>query len=419
MGLFPDMVRVRQLFPHERVENLERELLVQLRGAQLMLPAGASVAIAVGSRGVANLGLLVRTVAGFLRTQGYLPFIVPAMGSHGGATAEGQAAVLAGYGITEEAVGAPVRSSMETVELSSEGVGNRVFMDRLAYEADATILVNRVKPHTDFHGSHESGLLKMACIGLGKKSQAEEIHNYGVQGLKNRILPTALRVLASGKIALGVAVVENAYDETMVLRVVHPGSFEAVEKELLETARSALPTLPTESLDILLLDEMGKEISGVGMDTNVIGRIRIPGESDPAAPRIGSVVVCDLTAASHGNAIGIGLADVATRRLFEKIDFRATYENVITSSFYERGKIPMLAENPADAAGMALRSCGLGPREAGAARARIVRIRNTARLDELMVSPSVATELQESSRIEMLRAWQPLFDEAGELTPWG
>ena len=419
MDIFPDFVKVRQQFARERIDNLERELSAQLHRFAFDLPDGASVAIGVGSRGIANLALVVKTLVAFLKSRGFSPFIVPAMGSHGGATAEGQQAVLEGYGLSEAEVGAEIRSSMEVVELEQGDAGNRVFTDKNAFNADATILINRIKSHTDFHGDHESGLVKMTAIGLGKKQQAEEIHNYGIQGLKERILPTARQIIAQGNIIMGIGLVENAYDETMLIRVVRPQNFEEVERELLDAAREAAPSLPLDALDMLIIDEMGKDISGVGVDTNVIGRVRILGQPEPPRPRISSIVVCDLTEASHGNAIGVGLADVVTRRLFEKIDFRATYENVITSSFYERGKIPMLANTPRDAAEMALRSCGLGPREESAARARIIRIRNTLRLEELLVSPSVANELQESSRIRMLREWQPLFDEEGELTPWG
>lgn len=418
MSVFPELVKIRQNFSHERIGNIQRDLTSKLESFKLAIPEGSSVAIGVGSRGIANLELIVKTVVSFLTIRGFKPFLVPAMGSHGGATAEGQQEVLEGYGLTEERVGARIHSSMEVVELPNEGVGNRVYMDKNAHEAGATILINRVKVHTDFHGDHESGLIKMAAIGLGKKSQAEEIHNYGISGLKEKILPTARKILEHGNIAMGIAVVENAYDETMLLRVVRPGDFEAVERELLEASRRSRPSLPLDALDLLIVDEMGKNISGVGMDTNIIGRVRIPGETEPSTPRITSIVVCDLTEESHGNAIGIGLADVVTRKLFEKVDFRATYENVITSSFFERGKIPMLANSPSDAAEMALRSCGLGPREVGAAGARIVRIRNTLKLGELFVSPSVASELQESSRIQMLGEWQPLFDGNGELTPW-
>ena len=418
MGIFPDLVKIRQSFSHEHVENIERELASQLHGFHLPIPEGSSIAIGVGSRGIANLDLIVRTVVSFLKARGFAPFLVPAMGSHGGATGEGQKGVLEGYGLREDRVGAPIRSSMEVVELPNQGVGNRVFMDKNAYEAGATVLINRIKVHTDFHGAHESGLIKMAAIGLGKKRQAEEIHNYGISGLKERILPTARKVLEHGNIVMGIGVVENAYDETMQLRVLRPGDFESAERELLEASRRTQPSLPLDTLDLLIVDEMGKDISGVGMDTNIIGRVRIPGEAEPSTPRVRSIVVCDLTEASHGNAIGVGLADVVTRKLFEKIEFRATYENVITSSFFERGKIPMLANTPSDAAEMALRTCGLGPREEGAAAARIIRIRNTLRLDELFVSPSVASALQVSSRIEMLQDWRPLFDENGELTPW-
>jgi uncharacterized protein (DUF362 family) len=381
-------------------------------GAALRIRPGARIAIAAGSRGIANLPAIVRATVAGVRALGGEPFVVPAMGSHGGATAEGQAELLADLGVTEAAIECPIRSSMEVVEVPGTGAPEfRVFMDRLAYASDGVIVINRIKPHTDFHARFESGLVKMAVIGLGKRAQAEEMHRHGVAGLVDLLPRAGAQLLATGKVLLGLAIVENAYDETMTVEALTPERIMEREPELLDLARANMPRLPTDELDLLIVDRMGKEISGVGMDSNIIGRIRIPGQPEPSSPRIAKILVTDLTPGGHGNATGMGLADLTTRRMFEKIDFESTNTNVATSGFLERGKVPMVARTAREAAIWALRSCG--PRIAG--RERIVRILDTLHLEELYLSPAVLSEIDRSGGVEVMGSPVECFDEGGEL----
>src|SRR5437773_10555703 len=341
--------KLRQEFPRERIEDIEHVVRSQPAWQTIDLRPGARIAVAVGSRGVANIGRIVKGTVAMLRERGAQPFIIPAMGSHGGATAKGQLRLLASFGITPESVGCPIESSMDVVSLPGGEAGVELFMDRHAYEADGIVLINRIKPHTDFHGQYESGLVKMSVIGLGKERQAFEIHRHGVRGLKEFVPRAAKQILSTGKILLGIGLVENAYEETMAIVAIPGGEIMEREPDLLELARRNMPRLPVDQLDVLIVDWLGKEISGSGMDTNIIGRIRIRGETEPGTPDIKIIVVMDLTEQSHGNAAGSGLADVTTRRLFNKIDFAVTNKNVFTSSFFERGKIPVVAETDAQA----------------------------------------------------------------------
>src|SRR5687767_15761796 len=326
------LTKVRQRFDHARLDDPRAALRSQLPALDSVIRPGAHIAIATGSRGIDNLALVVREVSDYVRTRGAQPFVVPAMGSHGGATAEGQSEILNGYGISEATIGAPIRSSMETVELPRGDVSFGIFMDRHAHESDGVILVNRIKPHTDFHGRYESGLMKMALIGLGKLEGARAVHDFGVYGLRELIGPGATCVLASGKIIAGIGLVENSFHQTKHVQVLHGDAIAGEEPRLLDLARRAMPRLPTMTVDVLVVDRMGKDISGVGVDPNITGRIGVAGEHDATAPRVGAMLVSDLTDGTHGNAIGVGLADVITRRLFEKIDRDATYANVVTSS---------------------------------------------------------------------------------------
>jgi hypothetical protein len=386
----PKLIPLRRQVDEPVIEDLDHAVQDEFGRIAPMVRTGARIALAVGSRGIGQLRELVTPLVRLLRSAGAEPVIVPAMGSHGGATAEGQQEILSTYGITEESVGAPIRSSMQVVELEPAGGPVRCFMDRLAFESDGVLLVNRVKPHTDFHGRWESGLVKMAVIGLGKHCGALEIHRHGIRGLKQYIPEAASRVFASGRILGGLAVVENSRHRAMLIRMLAADRILEDEPELLEIARRHLPALPVEALDLLFIERMGKDVSGVGIDTNVIGRIRIPGQAEPVSPRIRCVVVGDLTDASHGNAVGVGLADVITRRLERKIDWRATRENVITSGFLERGKLPVVAETEEEALAIGLRSCGYIPE----GRERIVRIADTLHLHEFLASPAVADELR-------------------------
>lgn len=403
--------RIRQRFDATSIEDVEGEVDRQLAGCGSPVRPGAGIAIAIGSRGIDNISTIIRGVVRWVKAQGGLPFIVPAMGSHGGATAEGQRAIIEGYGITEAYCGAPIRSSMDVVELPSENVGLPVFLDREASLAEGIIVVNRIKPHTSFRGAYESGLFKMMAIGLGNQAQALAIHGLGVAGLREVMPKVAGAVLKHARILLGLAIVENAYDQTMLVRAISPDRIEQEEPDLLDLARKNMPRLPIEDIDILIVDEIGKDISGVGMDTNVIGRLKIRGQPEPQSPRIKTIFVRDLSAGTHGNALGIGLADVTTRRLFKKIDFVALYENVFTTTFLERGKIPIVAETDRQAIGIALRSCGL----TGPENARIVRIRNTLHLDRLLVSSAVLKDLQDRPEIQIAPAEECLFDDTGNL----
>ena len=406
--------RVIQQFERPRVEDIQRTVESQLAGCGVKISRGASIAVAAGSRGIANLAQITKSVVQFVQRAGANPFIIPAMGSHGGATAEGQAGVLASYGITEQSMGCAVRSSMEVVPLDATGLETKLFMDRFAWESDGVILINRIKLHTDFHGRFESGLVKMCVIGLGKEKQAREMHLFGVHGLRDLVPKAAERVLATGKILLGVAIVENACEETAVIEALPAANILQREPELLEMASKNMARLPVDELDVLIIDQLGKNISGSGIDTNIIGRIRIDGETEPDSPHIRSIVVTDLTPETHGNACGLGLADVITQRLRDKIDFDVTYTNIITSGFLERGKMPVVGATDREALEIALRGAGCRDPES----ARIIRVRDTLHLSELLVSSAVLEELRGRPALEVHSPPIPLFDPNGEMRPF-
>jgi hypothetical protein len=393
------------------VKGATKKTLQDLRGK---IKNGSSIAIATGSRGIDNLVVVIREVVQFVKDQGGNPFIVPAMGSHGGATAHGQEEVLAGYGITETAVGAPVKSSMNVVELPGDGLEHRIYMDKYAYESDGIILINKIKPHTDFHATYESGLVKMAVIGLGKEMGAEAIHHYGVYGLTQLIPESAKKIFATNKIIAGIAVLENAHDKTMMIKSVIGADIMDKEPKLLEIARQNRPSFPVDKFDVLIIDKMGKNISGVGIDTNIVGRLKIYGQKEPSTPDIKSIVVADITDESHGNATGVGLADIITRRLFDKIDFSSTYKNIATSSFLERGKIPFITEHDVSALELALRNCG----NATPGGERIIRIKDTLHLDELYVSNNILNEIANNPHIEVVAKDIPLFSENKQFNPF-
>jgi hypothetical protein len=301
------------------------------------------------------------------------------------------------------------------VELGSAGDPPvRVFMDRNACEADAVLVVNRVKPHTDFHGPVESGLIKMAVIGLGKRVGAEAIHFHGVHGLAHLIRPAFDVVLASGKLLGGVALVEDGREQTAAVRAARAADIPACEAECLALARDNMASLPLDEIDVLVLDEIGKEISGTGMDTNVVGRIGIAGVAEPAAPRVRRIVVLGLTAASHGNALGIGLADITTRRFERQVDHEVTNANVLTSTFLERGRMPLVAADDAEALRWAIRTCG-----ATLQKAALVRIRNTLALEHLLLSPAAAERARAAgAALTQESDYEPACTATGQMVPW-
>jgi hypothetical protein len=400
---------LRQKFDGPRIDDLESHLTGELEKFSSRIASDSSIALAVGSRGILGIDRIVQTTVRWLKRIGAKPFVVPAMGSHGGATATGQLKVLFSYGIRESIIGAPIRSSMEVVRLASD-LPVKLFMDARASRADGIILINRIKPHTDYHGLYESGLVKMGVIGLGKHAQALEIHRFGVPGLRELIPQCAERIFGTGKILGGVAIVANAYEQPASVEALPAEAILSEEPRLLALARMLMPALPSDSIDLLVVDAMGKDISGAGMDTNIIGRINVRGEEEPDRPRIKAIFVRDLTANSHGNALGVGLADVISRRLYDKIDFEATLENAYTSSFLSRAKVPIVADSDERAIDIALRSCGA----VAAGQERIMRIRDTLHLEEIYVSEKLLEELQLLSNIEIIGRTTFLVDSTGK-----
>ena len=408
------LTKIRRHYQDNSLEDVGkacREELLKLKG---LIKENTTIALGVGSRGVDNIQLITKEVVDFVKSQNASPIIIPAMGSHGGATAEGQIEILNSYGITESNIGAPIRSSMEVVELPNKGIPNPVYMDKNAFNSDGIILINKIKPHTDFHSTYESGLVKMSVIGLGKELGAASIHHFGVFGLTDLIPEAAKVVFDTGKILGGIALIENANDKTMLIQAIEGDEIMSLEPDLLDISRANMPSLPINKLDVLLIDRMGKNLSGAGIDTNIIGRIRIFGQPEPENPDIRSIVVSDLTEESHGNAIGIGLADVITRNLFDKINFDVTNKNVATSSFLERGKIPIVAQNDQAALLLALRNCGLV--EEGAER--IVRIKDTLHLDELYVSDVLVNDLIDDPLIEVETRKSDIFNDQNFYNPF-
>lgn len=381
--------------------------------SELYLPSeklrNRRIAITAGSRGIASLAAIVRALCDWLKDEGARPFVVPAMGSHGGATAEGQRAVLAGYGVTPEKVGAEVLSSMDAVSIGKTAEGTPVNMDRTAWQADSVIVMNRVKPHTDFSGGVESGLLKMMAVGMGKAEGAREYHRASRKhGQEKMVRAMSAVTLGSGKVLAGVAVVENELHQICSVRAASPGAIVAAEEDALRLARTLVPRLPAGNLHLLIVDEMGKNVSGTGMDTKVIGRgVKLqPGE----APDIRLIYTRDLTEASGGNALGVGLADVIHDRLFRKIDFEKTYINVRTSLNPQMARLPIHFHSDREALDFALGALG----SPGAEEQRVIWIRNSLDLGRVAVSSPLAKEAA------LMNGWQlsggvidPPFDSEG------
>jgi hypothetical protein len=342
------------------------------------------------------------------------PFIIPAMGSHGGATSEGQLRVLSHYGITEESMGCPVRSDIEPEHIAETDDGLPVYVDRNALQADYIVPVNRIKPHTDFEGAIGSGLMKMMAIGFGKQKGASYYHGAVFEyGFERMITSVARVVLARAPVAFGVAIIENAYDETAHIIGIPASGLEDRERELFREARRLMPRLPFDRLDVLVVDEMGKNISGTGMDTNIIGRRMQDFEEEPSAPRILRIVVRGLTPESEGNATGVGLADFTTRRLVDQINHRYTYINSITGMGPQKSRIPIFFDTDQEVLDAAFATIGMTPPE----KSRAVRIKNTLHLGQVAISEALLDEAAGRDDLELLVRPTPLeFDAAGILT---
>lgn len=405
MGL-PRMASVKQVFDVSKIDDIPTEVRRELAafGLAERVKPGQRIAITAGSRGIANMAQIIATIVEEMKALGARPFVFPAMGSHGGGTAEGQTEMLAGYGITEAEVGAPILSSMEVVEIGNTPADIPVFVDRNAHEADGIFVVNRVKAHTAFKAPNESGLVKMMGIGMGKRHGADMYHRYDLATL----LPEAARVvLAKTKVIGGLGIVENSRDETWKVSAVPPERMHEEDRRLLVEANRLLPRIPFETLDVLIVEEMGKNISGTGMDLNVIGMWRrIGGEQKPYYKYI---VVLDLTPESHGNALGVGMADLTTRRLVDKIDLHATYTNVMTTNFFQTGKIPVTMQTDREAIELAFKT--FAPESA-----RAVRVKNTLALEHLWVSEALLADVAKREGMVVLDDPHPMqFDGGGAL----
>lgn len=394
------MYKIKNIFPDKALPNMEEEILSQLAALNLseVHLKEKKIGLTVGSRGINNLRLIVVTVINFLKENGAQPFIIPSMGSHGGATAEGQMEVLESLGITEESCGVPILSSMEVVKLGETRNGVPVYTDKIGYESDGVIIINRIKKHTDFTAIYESGLSKMATIGLGNHAMAKTIHSYGVEGLKSHIRDTAEIVFNFGNILFGLAIIEDAYDHTSIIKTVHTHEIISTEPKLLEIANDNLPKLPVDEIDILVINEIGKNFSGTGMDTNIIGRINIKNQPDPLKPMIEFIIVDDLSESSHGNALGIGLADFVTEKLFHKIDFKKMNENTITTTFLKRAYIPMVLKDVHEALKTSIQ---LLKKEAPS-DLKLIQIPNTLNLEEMYVSEQVLLDMEGKKQYEIL-----------------
>jgi hypothetical protein len=411
----PRMVRIKQQFPGPMLPDVAAAVHRTLGGLALPVRAGQTVALSVGSRGIVDIAVVVRAAVDHLKGLGARPFVFPAMGSHGGGTAEGQRAVLERYGVTEAAMGCPIRATMEVVQVG-EVLGLPIWLDRHAAEADWIGVVNRVKPHTGFAGEIGSGLFKMMTIGMGKHRGAIQAHRANIRlGYETMIVALGREMLRRARIAFGLGIVENGYDEIALVEALLPGELEAGERRLLRQAKAWMAGLPFDPIDVLIVDEIGKEISGSGMDTNVTGRHATFFERPFTRPRITFIVVGDLSANTHGNATGIGNADFTTRRAAEKIDWEPTYINALTACSPRGARLPAVLPTARDAVGVALECLGLERVE----DARVVRIRNTLRLGEVEVSEAFLPELETRADLTRLGDPAPLaVDEAGGLAPF-
>ncbi|KRE49544.1 lactate racemase domain-containing protein [Paenibacillus sp. Soil522] len=409
----PRLVKIRQSFDDTILVDPIGELIEQLRTADSMkgITAGQKVAVAVGSRGISRIDELTRTVIDELKRIGAEPFIVPCMGSHGGATAEGQSEVLAHLGIDEERMGCPVRSSMEVVLLDRLPNGLPVYCDKIAAtEADAIVVINRIKPHTAFRGAIESGMFKMISIGLGKQKGAEACHQLGFKYMAENVPAMALVMIEKLPIRFGVAIVENAYDQICRIEVLGTDTMEEREKELLVEAKSRLPQILFSDLDVLVIDYIGKNISGDGADPNITGRYPTPYAH--GGPEVNKMVVLDLTPESQGNANGVGTADFTTSRLVSKTDWPATYANGLTSTVCAPTKQATTLENDRDAIKAAIKTCNI----LDYSQCKLVRIRDTLHLGTIEISEALLEEAKSNPRIEILEGpYEWKFDEEGYL----
>lgn len=409
----PKMVKVRQHFEASILENVDVELKNQLinKNFSTKLQPGMSIAVTAGSRGVANMALTIKTVCDFLKEIGCNPFIIPAMGSHGGSTAEGQRMILSSFGITEETMGVPIVSSMEAVCIYEFEDGFKVYVDKNAHEADGIIVINRIKPHTSFRGAYESGLMKMMTVGMGKQLGADQIHAAGPKVMGNNIERGGKKILELENVVCGVALLENSYDQTCGVYVLEPREIIDQEPVLQEQAKKNMPHLMFEKPDVLAIDYIGKNISGPSMDPNITYTFN-PNSGISTEGRAHRIVVFDLTEETHGAGAGVGNADFTTKRLFSKFDADQTYPNLLTAGFPEPGKMPMLMDNQKLTIQAAIKTAAL----TDPTQVRMIRIKDTLHLGEIEISEAMLPEAESLENVEIIsEPYELSFNENGDL----
>ena len=408
----PKMIKIRQNFCRDRINDIASAVRQELDKGELLLRIGRgdSIAITAGSREINNSKTILRELIRAIKERGGRPFIVPAMGSHGGATADGQTGVLHALGITEESVEAPIRATMDVVRIGTTPTGMPVNIDRLAHEADGIIVFARIKQHTSFRAPIESGLTKMIAVGLGKREGAEIAHASGIAEVPRRVVEIAAKTLAKEKILFGIGILENAYDQTYRICTIPAEKIMTEEPGLLDISRKHMPQILFDHCDVLIVDEAGKNISGAGMDTNVIRRHYV--DSFNIKPLAQRIVVLDLTQQSHGNANGMTNADVCTERFFNKIDFSGTYSNPLTNGMLESCKIPVIMKSDKIAIQTAIKGCF----KIDLNDPRMIRIQNTLNVGEIMISENLLAEARANESIDIIGAPEDLqFDEHGNL----
>ena len=408
---------VKQKFNVPKVADIEATAREEVRSLMRNAKPGATIGVGVGSRGVANLAQIARATIHVLKAQGFQPFVFPAMGSHGGATVEGQLDVLREYGVTAETMSCEMRATMVVREIGAVPDGPRLYQGEDSLPADHVILLSRIKPHTDFRGTLESGPSKMAVIGLGKQAGAAIMHSYGGPGFARYLSPAARIYEQHSNFIGALAIIENAYDETaeiMAMPALEVGT--DVEREALKRARSYMASIPFAYVDTLVIQAIGKNISGTGMDTNIINRMMVVREPEPTTgPDVATISVLDLTSETHGNASGIGMANSTTARVAHKYDFGATYTNGLTSGTFGafRSALPIVATTDQRAIQYAIRGCGQ-PWET----ARLMFIRNTLAMDEFWVSPSLRAEVERHERLSLVGECPLTFEHGVMTSPW-
>jgi len=407
--------KIKQSFNNTKIDNLSEYIHQSFKKSDLKkrIKLGNKIGITVGSRGITNIKLIVKEIISELKNLNTLPFILPAMGSHGGANSQGQKEVLASYGITEEEMGVPILSSMETIQIGKVEDRIPIYFSKDAMKADGIVALNRVKVHTDFKSNiAESGMSKILVIGLGKATGARSIHSLGVYGLKNVIPQAAELIIKKAPIVQGIGILENSYDQTMKISFVPPEDIIRADSELLKISKEVMPMLPMDELDVVIAQEIGKNISGTGFDTNVIGRLYINGEKEIMKPMIKRLIVFDITEESHGNALGIGLADITTKQLVNKINYKDMYANTITSTFLNRAKIPIIADSEKEAVEIAVKTCWKLEQN----DVKLLIMKNTLDLEYLYVSKVAWEEIKTNQDIEVCGDWRKLsFNDNGKI----